>query len=163
MTKTQPTGVLESNVLGNGIIVEVSSDNVIKEGALVEVSSDEDGLNGAQFSGMVVEVLYEGKYLVEYSSIRADDDEMFLREEIDALHIRPNPPKIVVLHRFNVLDEVDAFYNDGWWVGIIAKVLGNSKYVVYFRGSEEELEFKHSDLRIHQEWIDGRWISASQV
>ncbi|KAI4364653.1 hypothetical protein MLD38_020713 [Melastoma candidum] len=91
-----------SDELRDGVIVEVRSDNVIKEGTLVEVSSDEDGLNGAWFSGVVVEVLSEGKYLVEYSSLRADDDQMFLREEIGALHIRPNPPKIAVSGRFKV-------------------------------------------------------------
>ncbi|KAI4364651.1 hypothetical protein MLD38_020711 [Melastoma candidum] len=161
LMKKQSSDGMGSDELRDGVIVEVSSDNVIKEGTLVEVSSDEDGLNGAWFSGVVVEVLSEGKYLVEYSSLRADDDQMFLREEIDALHIRPNPPKIAVSGRFKVLDEVDAFFNDGWWVGIIAKLLEDSKYIVYFRGSEEELEFKHSDLRKHQEWINGKWFSSS--
>ncbi|KAK7852101.1 hypothetical protein CFP56_040084 [Quercus suber] len=28
---------------------------------------------------------------------------------------------------------------------------------------DEEIEFKHSDLRLHQDWIDGKWIMASQA
>ncbi|KMT19018.1 hypothetical protein BVRB_2g031140 [Beta vulgaris subsp. vulgaris] len=28
---------------------------------------------------------------------------------------------------------IDAIYNDGWWVGCISKVLGDSKYLVLFQ------------------------------
>jgi hypothetical protein len=66
-----------------------------------------------------------------------------------------------VVDRFNQLEEVDALYNDGWWVGIVSKVLGK-KYMVYFRGTNEELEFNHDDLRLHHEWINGKWILANQ-
>ena len=87
----------------------------------------------------------------------------FLREEFDTLHIRPCPPETLVVDRLSRFEEVDAFYNDGWWVGVISMVLGGSKYLVYFRDTDEEIEFKHSDLRLHQDWIDGKWIMASQV
>ena len=98
-----------------------------------------------------------------YQSLRTDDDSGFLREEFDTLHIRPCPPETLVVDRFSLFEEVDALYNDGWWVGVISKVLGGSKYLVYFRDTDEEIEFKHSDLRPHQDWIDGKWIMASQV
>ena len=41
---------------------------------------------------------------------------------------------------------------------MISKVLGGSKYLVYFRGTNEEIEFKHSDLRPHQDWNDGNGL-----
>ncbi|KAI9185440.1 hypothetical protein LWI28_007245 [Acer negundo] len=45
-------------------------------------------------------------------------------------------------------------------VGVNSKVLSNSRYIVYFTESYEEVEFEHSDLRLHQDWIDGKWIVA---
>ncbi|KAJ0014221.1 hypothetical protein Pint_19560 [Pistacia integerrima] len=128
------------------------------KGALVEVSSDEDGFDGAWFAATVVEPVGKDKYLIEYQSLRTEDDTEFLREEVDILHIRPSPPDTVVVDSFNRLDEVDALYNDGWWVGVISKVLTNSKYIVYFKNTLEEMQFEHSELRLHQEWIDGKWI-----
>ncbi|KAI3448466.1 hypothetical protein Pfo_005131 [Paulownia fortunei] len=129
-------------------------------GGPVEVSSDEEGFEGAWFAATVVKKLKKGKYLIEYQSLRNDDDTKFLREEVDSLHIRPCPPDVELVDRFEVLEEVDALYNDGWWMGVISKVLKNDRYSVYFRTSDEELKFKHSDLRVHQEWINGKWNTA---
>lgn len=141
---------------------EKSKEEHFSKGTLVEVSSDEDGFQGAWFAATVVEQLSDGKFMVEYQSLRNEDDTELLREEVDSLHIRPYPPNTLVVDRFNQLEEVDALYNDGWWVGMVSKVL-NKKYMVYFRGTNEEMEFKHSDLRLHQEWIDGKWVLASGV
>lgn len=134
------------------------------KGMLVEVSSDEDGFQGAWFAATIIKQLKDDKFLIEYKSLRNDDDTEFLREEADIRHIRPYPPDTLVVERFNLHEEVDALYNDGWWVGVITKVLrGGQRYVVYFRGTDEEMEFKHSDLRLHQDWIDGKWVMVSQV
>lgn len=135
---------------------------VFSVGTLVEVSSDEEGFVGAWFAATVVEPKGKDKFIVQYQSLRTDDDSDFLKEEIDILHIRPHPP-VHVCHHFGLLHEVDAFYNDGWWVGVISKVLSNSRYVVYFRNSNEELEFPHSELRLHQDWINGKWVIPSKV
>lgn len=132
------------------------------KGTLVEVSSDEEGFEGAWFAATVVEPKGKNKFLVEYMNLRTDDDSEFLREEIDILHIRPYPPEHAC-DQFNLLQEVDALYNDGWWVGVISKVLSNSRYVVYFRNSNEELELPHSEIRLHQDWINGKWVIASKV
>lgn len=133
------------------------------EGSSVEVSSDEDGFQGAWFGATIIEARGEDKYLIEYHSLRTEDDLDFLREEIDTLHIRPRPPETVMVDRYNKLDEVDAMYNDGWWVGVISKVLINSRYIVYFRDTSEELEFEHSQLRLHKDWIDGKWVIPSRA
>ncbi|KAJ8447095.1 hypothetical protein Cgig2_022824 [Carnegiea gigantea] len=130
--------------------------------SLVEVSSDEDGFEGAWFAATIVEVIEGNKYLIEYKDLRTEDDTEFVREEVDELHIRPCPPPAGKIDRFKLYEEVDALYNDGWWVGIISKV-HRSKYAVYFKGTNEELEFKHGDLRLHQDWIGGKWVMASQV
>lgn len=133
------------------------------EGTAVEVSSDEDGFQGAWFAATIVSAIGQDKYLVEYKSLRTDDDMDFLREEVDIQHIRPRPPHAVMIDIFNLNEEVDAFCNDGWWEGVISKVVKGSRYKVYFKGTNDEAEFQHSDLRPRQDWIDGTWVRASQV
>ncbi|KAL2941689.1 DUF724 domain-containing protein 6, partial [Bienertia sinuspersici] len=135
-------------------------ESTLSKGSLVEVSSDEDGFEGAWFAASVVEVIKKNKFLVEYRDLRTEDDNDFVREEVDALHIRPRPPEAEKLDKFKQFEEVDALYNDGWWVGIISEVLGDSKYLVYFKSTDEELEFKDDELRLHQDWIDGKWVRA---
>ncbi|CAI0382867.1 unnamed protein product [Linum tenue] len=92
------------------------------QGMQVEVLTDEDGLKGAWFAATIIEPSGEDKYLIEYKTLRNDDDTEFLREDIRACNIRPCPPEIIVVDGFKVMDEVDAYYNEGWWVGVIAKV-----------------------------------------
>lgn len=134
-----------------------------RKGAEIEVRSDEEGYQGAWYSAIVVDSLQNGKYLVEYLTLKTDDLSEQLREEADASDIRPYPPDINHVHRFALRERVDAWYNDGWWVGQVSSVLHGFMYRVYFWPTKEELEFEHCDLRPHQEWIDGRWVLASLV
>ncbi|KAL1339626.1 hypothetical protein AAHE18_U052100 [Arachis hypogaea] len=144
----------------------IKSDETAEEfnfsaGMLVEVSNDEEGFQGAWFSATVVEVIGDDRFLIEYKTL-LDDNSNLLREEADKWHIRPPPPATSENIKFSYLEEVDAMYNDGWWVGVISKVLGDSKYVVYFRSSNEEIEFPNSQLRPHLDWIGGKWVLASE-
>ncbi|EYU38408.1 hypothetical protein ABFS82_14G084400 [Erythranthe guttata] len=150
---------LSNEVEANEEVVE----RTFNPGEHVEVQNDEEGFEGAWFGATVMKNLKEGKYLVEYQTLRNDDDTNFLREEVDSLHIRPVPPDVELIDRFEVDDEVDASCNDGWWRGTISKVLKNDRYSVYFKTSDEELKFNHSDLRVHQEWINGKWNTASKA
>uniref|UniRef100_A0A2P2M7E4 Uncharacterized protein MANES_09G178400 n=1 Tax=Rhizophora mucronata TaxID=61149 RepID=A0A2P2M7E4_RHIMU len=143
--------------------VDKVTKNKFSKGMLVEVSSDEDGFEGAWFAATIIEAVGKDKYLVQYHNLRTEDDTDFLREEINIQNIRPSPPDTVVVDCFKLKEEVDAWYSDAWWVGTITKVRHNSKYTVYFKYTNEELMFKHSDLRLHQDWIGGKWITASQV
>ncbi|XP_027364489.1 DUF724 domain-containing protein 3 [Abrus precatorius] len=143
--------------------VETVKEDVFSVGKLVEVSSDEDGFSGAWFAATIVEVMGNVKFIVEYQNLLADDDSQLLKEEVDVLHIRPHPPDTCVIDQFSLLDEVDALYNDGWWIGVISKVLDDWRYIVYFRTTNEELEFQHSHLRMHQDWIDGKWVMPSKA
>lgn len=133
-----------------------------KKGDIVEVSSDDEGFSGAWYTATVTES--NGKnFLVEYKNLRTDDEAELLTETVDSLHIRPIPPCTPVVFKYKLLEEVDAFYNDGWWVGMISKVLTGPRYMVYFKSSNEEIKFGHSDLRLHHEWIGGKWRRASEV
>ncbi|KAL3591072.1 hypothetical protein D5086_009712 [Populus alba] len=143
--------------------IESPKDAKFSKGMPVEVSSDEDGFKGAWFAATIVEPVGKDKYLIEYQTLRTEDDSDFLREEIDTLHIRPHPPQTIIIDRFKKLEEVDALYNDAWWVGVVSKVNTFPKYSVFFKDSNEELEFQHSDLRPHQDWINGKWVTPSKV
>jgi hypothetical protein len=143
--------------------IESPKDAKFSKGMPVEVSSDEDGFKGAWFSATIVEPVGKDKYLIEYQTLRTEDDSDFLREEIDTVHIRPHPPQTIIIDRFKKLEEVDALYNDAWWVGVVSKVNTFPKYSVFFKDSNEELEFQHSDLRPHQDWINGKWVTPSKV
>lgn len=99
--------------------------------------------------------------MIEYQALRNDDDTEFLREEVASDHVRPAPPDVPV-ERFKLHQEVDALHNDGWWIGIVLKVHDDGTYEVYFLQTNEAMVVKHLDLRVHQEWINGKWVMASQ-
>ncbi|XP_029128267.1 uncharacterized protein LOC109803302 isoform X2 [Cajanus cajan] len=131
------------------------------KGAKVEVRSDEEGYQGAWYTAIVVDSLQNGKYLVEYLTLKTDDLTEQLKEEADVSDIRPYPPDVKHVHHFVLREMVDAWYNEGWWVGQVSSVLLGFKYKVYFWPTKEEMEFEHCHLRPHQEWSDGKWVLAS--
>lgn len=77
---------------------KVSTHENFTKGTPVEVSSDEEGFNGAWFAATIVEAVGEDKFLIEYQSLRTEDDSAFLREEIDTLPLQPCLPETVVDH-----------------------------------------------------------------
>ncbi|KAK6947363.1 hypothetical protein RJ641_000836 [Dillenia turbinata] len=83
-----------------------------------------------------------------------------LREILPAKQVRSNPPEIPA-KGFSFLDQVDAFDNDGWWVGKITRITDSDCYV-YLDTIREEIMYPFSQLRVHQEWIDREWISANK-
>lgn len=160
--------------LSNGRVVEVNGDNAniekpskifekFDKGTLVEVTSDEDGLQGAWFGATILDKVSNDEYMIEYQSLADEGGTELLKEKANVKHIRPYPPETAEVDYFRVLQEVDALYNDGWWVGVITKAMQGKKYFVYFRGTNEEMEFKQSDLRPHHDWINGNWAVASRV
>nr|KJB12692.1 hypothetical protein B456_002G031600 [Gossypium raimondii] len=133
------------------------------KGTRVEVKSDEPGYEGSWYSAIIVDSLGNDKYLVEYLTLKTEDLGAFLREEAYASYIRPRPQHARCTRRYKLFENVDAWYNDGWWIGQVIKVLTTWKYAVYFQTTNEVMEFKHNDLRLHQEWINGKWIIPSKV
>ncbi|KAJ4757766.1 hypothetical protein LUZ62_068141 [Rhynchospora pubera] len=123
------------------------------KGMVVEVSSDEEGFKGAWFGGTIIGPV-GASFRVEYHKLSTDDETALLPDTIDPSHIRPVPPE-------TCCGEVDAYCNDGWWVGSVSKVLGKNRYKVYFKDWKEEREFEHNELRPHYDWVGGRWVRAS--
>ncbi|KAJ6833959.1 uncharacterized protein M6B38_337055 [Iris pallida] len=133
-------------------------------GAEVEVRSAEDGFRGAWFEATVT--LYLKKYQrydVTYTSLFSDDDlQTPLKDLVPFRHIRPRPPRDCcgAGGRFELHRLVDAFHNDGWWVGVVSAVpeQGGGRYGVCFPGTKEEMEFEEADIRDHVSWTKGKWM-----
>ena len=132
------------------------------QGSRVEVTSNDEGFCGAWFQGTIVKSVGH-KFLVEYDTLKADDEISPLTEVIAEEHIRPPPPVIPVTSGFKLLDEVDAFTNDGWWVGVISEVISDQRFMVYFKAYKEQNEIGIEQLRLHCDWLGGRWMRASPV
>lgn len=133
-------------------------------GTRVEVRSNEEGYHGSWFAATVVgSEDKDDKLLVQYETLTTEDETQALTEMADVSNIRPLPPIINRLERFKMLEKVNAWYNDGWWVGLVSKVLNGLKYVVYFWTTNEEIEFQHSMLRPHQDMINGKWVASFLV
>ncbi|KAF9602546.1 hypothetical protein IFM89_029845 [Coptis chinensis] len=129
------------------------------EGMHVEVSRNKKGFGDAWFIATIIKEVGENKFLVEYQTLRKENENQLLIKEVNVVEIRPTPPhENLERGGFARLEKVDAFYNAGWWVGIIFKVHDDSSYSVYFREICEEFKFKHWQLRLHQEWINGKWV-----
>ncbi|KAF9620485.1 hypothetical protein IFM89_013102 [Coptis chinensis] len=134
------------------------------KGQEVEVSSDEQGFEDSWFVATIIKVLKKKKknkkYFVEYKTLlKETESEKLLRGYVDFAHLRPAPPKGT--GPFHLNEEVNAYNNDGWWKGVIMKILKEgSSYLVLFKPTKEELEFDLSNLRSHLDWVDGKWISS---
>ncbi|GKV18880.1 hypothetical protein SLEP1_g29205 [Rubroshorea leprosula] len=133
------------------------------KGMHVEIRINEDGFQGSWFAATIVKATRDDKFLVEYQSLRTENDSGFLKEEVDTQYMRPMPPALTVVDGFTQNEEVDALYNDGWWEGVITKILHGSRCRVYFKLTDDEMVFHQSKLRPHQNWIDGEWIIPSRV
>lgn len=136
-------------------------------GDKVEVASNDDGFLGSYYQATILSGLENGKYLVEYKNLLEDDEDNEdeyvdpLKESICPKELRPLPPHIrVPEYQHNQM--VDAFANDGWWMGRIkmkvpGKRKGTWKYLVDFHTTDEEGWYPANRVRIHQEWNGEEW------
>lgn len=135
----------------------------------VEVCSKEEGFWGSYYAAKVVSYLQGNDlYVVEYKDLVDENDQSrLLIESVPANEVRPVPPKIVA-SGFRYLDMVDAFDNDGWWVGKISAIkYGGSGseddenyYYVFFETTGDEIAYPLSRLRGHLDWHRGKWVSS---
>ncbi|KAF5190428.1 hypothetical protein FRX31_019991 [Thalictrum thalictroides] len=132
----------------------------MEKGKEVEVSNKE-GFEGAWLVATVIRPSSVNKniILVEYQTLFDEEENIPLQGYVDLLHLRPLPPtqKNWI---FQLNEGVEAYFIHGWWKGVISKVLEDSKYTVYFKTFEEEIDFQYWELRTHREWVGGRWTSS---
>lgn len=138
-----------------------SMEENISVGKYVEVCSKEDGFLGSYFVAKVVGRVGKERLKVEYTTLVSEEDEnRRLREVVAVRDVRPCPPLIRVAE-FHMLQKVDAYDREGWWVGrVTGRGGGDEKYYVHFDSSGDEIVYSGSLLRVHQEWDDGMWVPS---
>ncbi|KAK1352862.1 DUF724 domain-containing protein 3 [Heracleum sosnowskyi] len=131
-----------------------------QKGNAVEVSSKEDGLVGSYYEAKVIKKLANKKYIVQYSNlVEEKDSKLLLREIVEEEELRPVPPKVPVTG-FTSGEMVDAFDNDGWWVGVVSHEECPDIYEVWFE-SYKKAKFAASELRVHQDWVNSKyWLTS---
>lgn len=136
------------------------------KGALVEVRSEEKAYKGSWYCARILSLLGDDKYVVEHLKFRSDDGESIpLKDLVEGHNMRPvPPPELSTVVCYEPGDEVDAWFNQRWWIGRVSKVLDRgSKYLVYFISSGEEPVVLNFNLRPHKDWIDGQWVYPAKV
>ncbi|XP_019251050.1 PREDICTED: DUF724 domain-containing protein 6-like isoform X2 [Nicotiana attenuata] len=129
-------------------------------GENVEVSFDSDDRRDAWFPSTVLEHCGNSSFLVESYRRASDKKAIVEKVVVDSFHIRPIPPRIV--NKFSLLEKVDALYDYGWWSGVITRELDDSRYIVFFKHTNKEMELNDSDLRPHMDWKDGQWFTNAR-
>ncbi|KAF2597454.1 hypothetical protein F2Q68_00011008 [Brassica cretica] len=130
----------------------------------VEVSLQEDGFKGSWFRAILEQnpTRVKGKKLrVCYKTLFNEDGVNPCKETIERCFIRPVPPECVnegVI--FKEGSVVDAYFNNGWWTGLIVVERLDGSFLVYFDDPPDIMRFIRSQLRPHADWIGSEWIKS---
>ncbi|KAG2288381.1 hypothetical protein Bca52824_047985 [Brassica carinata] len=55
---------------------------------------------------------------------------------------------------------VDAYFNNGWWTGVIVVERSDGSFFVYFDEPPDIMRFIRSQLRPHADWIGYKWVKS---
>ncbi|KAL4654430.1 hypothetical protein ACB092_01G377600 [Castanea dentata] len=127
----------------------------------VEGCSKQVGFVGSYYAATVINNYGNKSYAVQYKNLVTEDKSHPLIEIVSADEVRPLPPKVSATW-FASFDVVDAFDNDGWWVGKVSGRQGFD-YFVFFDTYGVEIPYPTSRLRPHFEWVNGKWVSKKRV
>ncbi|XP_076900442.1 DUF724 domain-containing protein 7-like isoform X3 [Bidens hawaiensis] len=130
-------------------------------GKKVEVSFERENARDCWLPATILKNTDNNTFLVEYQQPGSGDEAVLHKATVDYLHIRPTPPPLRV-KSFVLLEKVDAYYDFGWWSGVVTKELADNRYNVFFKHTKQEREFVCSRVRPHMEWKGGKWFNASQ-
>ncbi|KAJ0987198.1 hypothetical protein J5N97_005554 [Dioscorea zingiberensis] len=142
-------------------------------GCHVEVLSQDSGIRGCWFQCVVLK-RRQDKVKVRYQDVQNADETGNLEEWVlasriavaDKLGIRLSGRQVVrpqrtdagtIEHSFNVGTVVDAWWNDGWWEGIVICKESEQKLHVYFPDERRVSVFCKDDLRHSQDWVRCQW------
>ncbi|WZZ33861.1 hypothetical protein YC2023_017262 [Brassica napus] len=162
-TPSSPVSSLISRVIEETHHLQISASSplstLFENGADVEIATSDDATFRIWYPGNVFATnLCDG---VEKVAVLLFADQK--RVTVTADKICPKPPADDREKKFEMMDNVEAFYSKGWSSGQVRMILGENTFSVYLNSSMETLEFKASDLRIHREWLDGVWKMADET
>ncbi|CAI9769474.1 unnamed protein product [Fraxinus pennsylvanica] len=129
-------------------------------GKNVEVSIKEENYLNAWFPAIICEIVRDGSFVVELSQKIGNEAE-HLKVTVDPLHVRPSPPHLKD-KKYVLFEKIDAFFDGGWWSGVITKELEDSRYDILFKQPQKNRELHQSKIRPHMEWKDSKWTASSQ-
>ncbi|KAL5767583.1 hypothetical protein ACOSP7_014181 [Xanthoceras sorbifolium] len=141
------------------------------EGSLVEVSSEADGFPGMWYVAKVLErppstlsppsSTKKEMILVEYQQLHSNGGTKLIKP-VNFKFVRPLPPDVSDNEHqtLEVNDLVDGYLVDAWWVGVVYEVLKEEPrgYSVLLSNPPDLINFKHSDVRLHLDWVDHKWV-----
>ncbi|KAF3555187.1 hypothetical protein F2Q69_00010775 [Brassica cretica] len=162
-TPSSPVSSLISRVIEETQHLQTSASSplstLFENGADVEIATSDDATCRIWYPGNVFATnRCDG---VEKVAVTLFADQK--RVTVTTDKIRPKPPADDREKKFEMIDNVEAFYSKGWSSGQVRMILGENTFSVYLNSSMETLEFKASDLRIHREWLDGVWKMADET
>ncbi|OVA02992.1 Agenet-like domain [Macleaya cordata] len=129
-----------------------------RHGERVEISIKQKDFYGSYYTEKFLSRVGLNKFLVEYETLRSNRCETSrITDIVDAPNVRHFPPEVKVTD-FSLHDIVDAYENDAWWVGTISEIINSTNYYVYFENTGEIFAYPNSDLRVHQELVNGNWV-----
>ncbi|XP_011095526.1 uncharacterized protein LOC105174955 isoform X2 [Sesamum indicum] len=76
--------------------------------------------------------------------------------------VRPAYPCDERILSFEVGDPADAWWNDGWWEGVVSGTRDgkNGIYQIYIPGENLYLNVEMKNLRVSRDWIGDRWVNV---
>ncbi|XP_040383186.1 uncharacterized protein LOC102702211 isoform X2 [Oryza brachyantha] len=171
-----PSAEFGSDSLKNGL--EHKTQNQLYPGSHAEVLSQDSGIRGCWFRCLVLKMRGD-KIKVRYEDLQDADETGHLEEWVlltriakpDQLGIRISGRPMVrpyhVQHSkgpcsFDVGTVVDAWWNNGWWEGIVLQQGNDRRLQVYFPGEKRIADFCEDDLRNSLEWAGGKWNSLGE-
>ncbi|KAJ4907676.1 agenet domain-containing protein / bromo-adjacent homology (BAH) domain-containing protein [Raphanus sativus] len=152
---------------------------VIKPDAKIEFLCQDSGIRGCWFRCTVLQVSRK-QVKLQYDDIEDEDGYGNLEEWVPALKpamsdklgmrssnrptIRPAPPDAKIADfDLTIGEAVDAWWNDGWWEGV---VLATDKpkaedLQIYIPGEKLCLTVHRKDVRISRDWVGDRWVDIN--
>uniref|UniRef100_A0A7N0U1T2 BAH domain-containing protein n=1 Tax=Kalanchoe fedtschenkoi TaxID=63787 RepID=A0A7N0U1T2_KALFE len=143
----------------------------------IEVLSQDSGIRGCWFKCTVVEVSRK-QLKVQYNDVQDEEGGDNLEEWIPAFRIaKADPLGMRFLSRptirpallnsqqvsdLKVGDAIDAWWNDGWWEGVVTDVGSDENDIprVYLPGENLHLTMAKKDLRISRDWTGDQWVDV---
>ncbi|CAA0832448.1 agenet domain-containing protein / bromo-adjacent homology (BAH) domain-containing protein [Striga hermonthica] len=144
----------------------------------VEFLCQDSGLRGCWFRCTVLEVSRR-QMKIMYDDIKDEDSCSNLEEWIPTNRVakadklgmrhpgrstvRPTYPCNEVGPNFEVGNPADAWWNDGWWEGVISATSDDKEgfYEIYIPGENLYLNVEVKNLRVSKDWVfDGRWVDV---